>query len=342
MTEGGSVHVGSVGQGVSRVVGGEMGASATDQRELDPGSVVNVVRERFGLGQRLAGLLEVAASGCPTRGTSSGDGRSRGVFPLPFLSGRSESAPDILRAGARRKARHRHRGVSTCNFVIGILNLLFGGLTCLSAAVDARMGNAQLAAVKRVNRMSAGWDFTPEVTEVEALARQPVVDYALSESLQAAVDTVPELVKLPAQVGHASLLDLLPSDVAELYSCEDNVVAPEVSRDTDVEQRARARVFWSPSLRVEAVRDEFIKRMWDAGMLRVLQDVRERVGLFTVGRSDGLQRLVVDPRPTNAAWCPPPPIHLTSGPLLARQLQTNGRRGIVSKCDLSDYYYSII
>ena len=86
------------------------------------------------------------------------------------------------------------------------------------------------------------------------------------------------------------------------------------------------RVFWSPSLRDSGTRDALVRRLWDAGMLREVNEVRERVGLFTVARPDGLQRLVVDPRPTNVAWGEPPPVRLTSGAMLARQLgQDPGR-----------------
>ena len=52
-------------------------------------------------------------------------------------------------------------------------------------------------------------------------------------------------------------------------------------------------------LREESCYFELVKRMWDADMLALLPQFRERVGLFTVPRPDGLQRLVVDPRPTN-------------------------------------------
>ena len=53
--------------------------------------------------------------------------------------------------------------------------------------------------------------------------------------------------------------------------------------------------------------------------------------------------LVVDPRPTNAAWGDPPPVRLTSGPLLARQLQRQGQHGgaRLLKSDLSDFYYNL-
>ncbi len=340
MAEGGELHVGRRGR-PGTGGGSSVGSGATDLREADPGSVVSMVRERFGLGERLARLLSVAASGCPTIDSSNVDGRVRGVFPLPFLSGSRQGIEESRRAGARRKAKSRHRRVSKCNFVIGLLNLMFGGLACLAAALDTRMGSAQMAAATRVYRMSANWDFTPEASEVDAIARQPVVDYALTQDLQAAVDTVPDLVKLPAQVGRASLLDLLPSVWADAYESEDGVVPGAAMAGESAAGQGRTRVYWSPPLRDASVRDVLVKRMWDAGMLRVLSEVRERVGLFTVPRPDGLQRLVVDPRPTNAAWGPPPPIHLTSGPMVARQLQANGKRGVICKCDLSDYYYNL-
>ena len=48
-------------------------------------------------------------------------------------------------------------------------------------------------------------------------------------------------------------------------------------------------------LRDDAGREAMIKRMWDSGILRVVDSVRSTVGLFTVSRPDGLQRLIVDP-----------------------------------------------
>ena len=108
----------------------------------------------------------------------------------------------------------------------------------------------------------------------------------------------------------------------------------------------------SPSLREASGFHSLVKRLYDAGMLVELDTVRERIGLFTVPRPDGLQRLVVDPRPSNAAWGDPPPVQLTAGPLLARQLQ-RGRRSVpaasvagqgsasLMKSDLSDFYYNL-
>ena len=85
----------------------------------------------------------------------------------------------------------------------------------------------------------------------------------------------------------------------------------------------------SPTLRNEDTFHALVRRLYDAGMLVELDEVRERVWLFTLARPDDFQRLVVDPRPSNAAWGDPPPVQLPAGPLLARQLQ-RGRRAASS------------
>ena len=109
-------------------------------------------------------------------------------------------------------------------------------------------------------------------------------------------------------------------------------------------EHLRSRVFWGSGLREQAAREALVSRLWGSGMLRVLAsgEVRERVGAFCVDRSDGLQRLVVDPRPANAQWSPPPRVELTSGPMLARQLQHNGTgRQRLIMCDFSDCSYNL-
>ena len=251
-----------------------------------------------------------------------------------------------MRAGERRRAVHRDRVVSKTNLVVGLLNLLFGGQDCMTAALETRAGAAQLSALSRVQGAVKSWNFTADVAEAEALAGQPIVGYAMGEELRSAVDTVPDLVKLPSKVGSARLLDLLPEPLAAVYANEANVVRGGIHSEAAAVLRTKA--FMSPPLREETCYLELVKRMWDADMLVLLPHVRERVGLFTVPRPDDLQRLVVDPRPTNEQWSDPPPVHLTSGPLLARQLQ-RGRRGAtpssagpwLSKSDLSDFYYNL-
>ena len=123
------------------------------------------------------------------------------------------------------------------------------------------------------------WDFSPEVSEVERLAHQPVVDYNLDAELHAAVPTVPKLVKLPSAVGRAELLDLLPPEWAERYSREESVVAGGIREEAA--EHLRTLHFWEEELRDDAGYEAMIKRMWDCGMLQVVDSVKSTVGLFT-------------------------------------------------------------
>ena len=184
-----------------------------------------------------------------------------------------------------------------------------------------------MSALSRVQRTAQGWDFSADVSAAEELARQPLVGYALDQELHAAVDTVPELVKLPGKVGSAQLLELLPRPLSERYAEERRVVRGGIHDEAAAHLRHRS--FMSPTLRNEDTFHALVRRLYDAGMLVELDEVRERVWLFTLARPDDFQRLVVDPRPSNAAWGDPPPVQLPAGPLLARQLQ-RGRRAASS------------
>ena len=344
------VHVSSADRG------GTAPPDAGGAGDRFPG-VIAAIRERFGLSQSHARLLTTAAAGCPDADTNESPGRAppqstdrvRGVFPLPYLPAERATPGAPLRAGARRRYVGRCRAVSKTNLVVGLLNLLFGGRDCMAAALETRTGAAQLAALSRVQRSAQGWDFSADVSAAEELAGQPLVGYALDQELHAAVDTVPDLVKLPTCVGSTQLLDWLPPELAEKYADEARVVRGGIHDEAAAALRHRA--FMSPSLRADEAFYALVKRLYDSGMLVELDAVRERIGLFTVARPDGLQRLVVDPRPSNAAWGDPPPVRLTAGPLLARQLQ-RGRAATDSptsgygsaklmKSDLSDFYYNL-
>jgi len=323
----------------------------SDPKTTYAGGVVAAIRLRFGLSTEHVALLSTAAEGCPETGAGDQGKRVRGVFPLPFLFRGRQVSEEPLRAGTRRRVASRQRSVSRTNLVIGLLNLLFGGVECLAAGLEVSANAAQLSAIARVQKAAQSWDFKADSRAAEELAGQPIVGYGLGEELCSAVDTVPELVKLPKAVGAAQLLDLLPTPLAETYADERQVVRGGIHAEAAGHLRTRA--FMSPSLREPSGLHTLVKRMWDSGMLIPVSNVRERVGLFTVPRPDGLQRLVVDPRPTNAAWGDPPPVHLTAGALLARQLQ-RGRHGAdrghgggdraapyMVKSDLSDFYYNL-
>ena len=77
----------------------------------------------------------------------------------------------------------------------------------MAAGISTRTGAAQLSALSRVQRAAQHWDFSADVAAAKELAGQSLVGYSLDQELHAAVDTVPEFVKLPTKVGSAQLLE---------------------------------------------------------------------------------------------------------------------------------------
>ena len=54
----------------------------------------------------------------------------------------------------------------------------------------------------------------------------------------------------------------------------------------EISELLRSRAFMRPSLRVPAVYYAVVLRMWQAGMVRLTEEVTARVGIFTVARPD--------------------------------------------------------
>ena len=105
-----------------------------------------------------------------------------------------------------RRIVDRTRRVSKTNLSVALLNLLYGGVDYLEAALDTVAGEAQLSALARVQETVRRWDFSADAAAAEELAGQPIVCYSLCEELAAAVDTDLALVKLPREVGRGGKL----------------------------------------------------------------------------------------------------------------------------------------
>jgi len=318
------------------------GGSASGPEVPSGGAAVDELQARFGLGRHLARKLQVAADGCPVSDHAA-TGRVRGVFPLPYLCRRRATPTEgPRRAGARRHGKTALRNVSRTNFVLATLNLLFGGVACMAAALTAPGGAAQRSAVATVHRAAAGWNFGEEgqgLAVVEQLTKLPIHDYAVGDVLSQAVDLDPDRIALPEVAGTAVLLDLLPEDWAARYADEAQIVQRGIHEEAA--GLMRGKVFNSPSLRNPAAKEHFLRKLDACGMLRYVDSVGEYCGLFAVRKGPDRQRLIVDARVTNEQWVLPPRCVQASGPLIARQLQRLGLRAKVGKADLSNYYYAL-
>jgi hypothetical protein len=145
-----------------------------------------------------------------------------------------------------------------------------------------------------------------------------------------AVPLVADRVALPDVAGAVDLLGALPPSVASYYESPRDCVRHDDTPTT----APRARVFGS--------RREYIKllqRMAAVGMLTYTTTPKVVVGLFGVEKDDGMIRLIVDGRPTNAVFESPPHVDLPTPDLFARLEVPAGKRLLVAKTDLSDFFF---
>jgi hypothetical protein len=84
-----------------------------------------------------------------------------------------------------------------------------------------------------------------------------------------------------------------------------------------------------------------IRQMHGLGMASFTTSPKVINGLFGAKKSDGLLRLLVDGRPTNNVWAPPPETELPSPELLSKLEVPVGERVFVCKSDLDNYYHRL-
>ena len=147
---------------------------------------------------------------------------------------------------------------------------------------------------------------------------QGPVDYAGSGCTPAPLDL--NLLSLPAGGFSASPLEFLigeggPDFVKRFFR---DSVLPKEQQLVRAEELALAKPYSDPQLRNPRQRAALVSRLMESNLVEISREDGIRVGIFTVLKSDGRrQRLIVDARLSNTAFCdPPPPCGFTHGCLL--------------------------
>lgn len=158
----------------------------------------------------------------------------------------------------------------------------------------------------------------------------PISGYLSTPS--AAIALVADRVSLPSSAGSVDLLDLLPPDMAKLYSTPDQLMLP------------RDAVHKSPRAMLCASQHEYLKlvRMLHARSMVEFTDRPAVVnGVFGVKKDAHAIRLIIDARPANAAFVVPPKVQLPTPDLLAQLVTDPDRPLYVAKVDLDNFYHRI-
>jgi len=155
--------------------------------------------------------------------------------------------------------------------------------------------------------------------------------FSYDSSRQAAVPLVSDLVALPDSPPTAQLLDLLPSEWAKFYNAPSRVLRK--SPDSPPQR---------PFVGVSEVEyRKLLERMRKAELVDFTTEPASVCGIFAVPKGEQ-QRLIIDARPTNRLFSEPPRVSLPTPDILAALNIKDGLPIFGAKCDLSNFYHSLL
>ena len=154
--------------------------------------------------------------------------------------------------------------------------------------------------------------------------------YDYSVCTHAAVPISAARISLPSQAGTASLLDLLPPDIAARYAQPTSLL-----RAKPLPCRVRPSALCASRADYIAL----IQRLHQLGMVVFKSSVKVVNGVFAVIKDDDSDRLIIDARPSNSVFDDPPPASLSTPDLLAQLHVPADRVLYVAKTDIDNCYH---
>lgn len=288
----------------------------------------------------------------------SPDGRRRDIFPLPNLAGMLDLTRRPCRSVTRRlckKAKVRDRA----NLAIDALNSLFfggknrGQYRTVQDLSDARVCQRDCL----LNIIEAVHHLGPPPSTASGSGALKVLRAASSTYLMAEPgvgDTVPmslPLLSLPdGRVAGVDLLECIDDPLRGIVSnfedtlLQDQDVWTALSSNSDFLQP-----YNDPALENRKFFLKFVKRLYDCGILSFTNNVRCRVGAFSVSKKpkevDGVrvqrQRLILDCRATNMMFKAPPHTELGSLSSLSELELQRDQTLYCSGADIKDCFYAV-
>ncbi|CAK0855455.1 unnamed protein product, partial [Prorocentrum cordatum] len=244
----------------------------------------------------------------------------RSLLPLPVPDWcRAQAAPGGSggRAARRRRANRTLQGELVTELVVALNQLDAGSDDPPRRAGQEPNRMQQLCLEHLADSCAAMGSIPPDLsTEVALQELQVGAGYSDGEPVTVA-PFAHDLVSLPAVGGTpvppSQLLGADGPDIVRRFIT--SKVLPIQSAEIFKKEAGFARPYLDPVLRQPAAYLSFVERMRDGGMLefRVDEGNFEEVGLFTVWKKDGRQRLVIDCRGSNFRFAEPDKTSLASG-----------------------------
>lgn len=288
------------------------------------------------------GSQDCLGSHCYSGAASFSDGDiRRELFPLPHIS-LGQPPPNPSQHQRRKAARHR-KVVYQSNAIIDTLNSMYAPGFSHVAEESGSQRAAQRSIYKQVQEVGS---HIPMYSEREA--SQELLHSCLSYAGEEASTTVRpfnrSLVSIPevgAMAPHLSAVldpygrEILQDPDANLFVSGDEW-GQIIERGQNIEPYMDEVFRNSTSTYIE-----FVKDLWDRGMVSFTDRPRSTITPFFVAKKDGRLRLVLDFRAVNQMFRSPPPLAMSAGFSWSRLKVPQEQTLYTAQTDVKDYFYSL-
>lgn len=271
--------------------------------------------------------------------------RHRGVFPLPMPATERSllNQPKFSRRCSRRLKCREHVDAWVDDMVISLNSMFLGKEFMANSSLNVKPNQAQQLCLGRLRDSVLRLGRPPEdVTGLGALRElQAAEGYSGEPAALARFQR--ELLSLPVAGSVAPSLDtILGPRAQEIFE----TLRSKLHNSQDVATRKQEcglkAPYYDPVLR--SCRGEyvsFVQQLDDANLIEFRTEVREHVGVFTVWKKNGKQRMIVDARLSNLWFDSPEPVSLATGSSFALIEVDSGPPIHLGGVDIADAFYHI-
>lgn len=269
--------------------------------------------------------------------------RWRDLFSLPHAS----DPPRVVHASesSRRRRSKVVQLVRMSNEIIDVLNEVYAPPSdrFFPSSCSLAQQHSQHMIFQQVSKMSPATNQCTAREAVEELLRT-CPTYS-SEELSTTVRTFDkDLVSIPTSqnepIDLSGLLDPCGREIIEDPSrC---MMLTEAEWGQVIEEGNTMKPYMDTKLQNSAQEyQNFVKTLYDAGMINFTSDPQDLVTPFFVAKKDGRQRLILDCRGVNKRFRAPPAMSLAAGYTWSHLQIPKNKNLYVAQSDIKDYFYHL-
>ena len=275
-------------------------------------------------------------------------GRQRDLLPLPRPSASGPLVASVASTSCSRSCHRRHlRRSHKADMSTEIVDTLNEMFTSRAAGSLRRSGQAPTAAQREaLSHIEASVAcFGPPPSDISGSGALSELRSRLSYSGEPSclAPLVVDAVSLPP-VGHEPVeLEILAGDrgrklIERLFALR----LPEAEGRARALQYAPRRPFSDPIIRARpSVYARLLHRLHGAGLVTWRRRAVTEVGVFTVWKKDGRQRLIIDGRVPSQWFGDPPSVSLATGQSFAAVELDDGPPLEIAGVDIADAFYCL-